>query len=107
MKGFKKNNAFNEIVASAKGETLVFTCLNYKQPWLSSLEEDGQAFYPLRDGSDESYRHIEGQYTQAAAVGNEVRIVIAPNESGKSRTMLLVVTAGDIFDHFRITQPAQ
>lgn len=106
-KGIKNDKGFIDVEASAEGDTLVFTCLNYRKPWLSSLEEEEQTYYPPRDGSDESYRHIEGQYMQAVAVGSEVRIVIAPNASGKSRKILLVVTAGDIFDHFRITQPTQ
>ena len=90
----------------ASGGSYKFHCKNYSGFWISSIEEDGQAFMPNLENND--WTDLTGQWSRVQCLPDgDLVVTFQPfsfYSSASQRTMNLSVTAGDIFCHFRFVQ---
>lgn len=89
-------------MVSPDGETISFTCKNYKGPWISgAFLADGTTIYP----DEGQFIKLDGEWFTASISGNKLTVVFSKNEEQDPRGCTLVVTAGDIFYTFKFSQP--
>lgn len=91
----------HSISVPVKGGSYLFTCRNYGCIWFSDLQENGD--YIVLD----DFYQIRGKWVTADVDNNVLTVTISPNDSGKQRTVLIGVSAGDIFDSFTFNQDFQ
>lgn len=98
-----------------EGGTYVFTCKNYSGIWLSHATEitgnEKNIFYAGEQKDANGAYDFNNITTTWAAIKSEegkLIVTIAPNETATSRTLEVVVTAGDVFDYFEFRiQPSE
>ena len=86
----------------ASGGTFVFTCKNYK-PWIAGIADNNNGLgYPI----DISEMHnFEGTWFGVICNQYDVTIRFDPLSAEEdSRELKVMLTAGDIFDHFTFRQ---
>ena len=98
------------VTVPQQGGTYQFTCTNYEGFWLAGLEEqtfdpDNKREVTIYSYPDDTYRTIKGVWADATVQGNVMTVTVSANDTGKSRTAVVMPTGGDIFDHFRFSQP--
>lgn len=91
------------ISVPAEGGTYEFTCTNYGKFWFSSVQEDGKYVEP---GYYDAIR-IVGKWSWAEVKENVMTVIISPNTTDNRRSVVIVTTAGDIFDYFTFNQAGQ
>lgn len=92
------------------GETFSLQVNNYDGWWLSSLSEkigqNGEFKLNKQSRKNNPKLSKDGWY-QVEVDSNKVKCVISENDQAAPRTILLVMTGGDIFQTFYIVQAAE
>ena len=91
-----------KITAPAERGTYKLVCINYGGPWISSVTSPDTTIYGL--SKEQDFHHIQYDWYDVLAKGNTFYITLLPNTTGKERKLSIVVTAGDVFDHVKVTQ---
>lgn len=96
------------LVAATGGE-LTFSCKNYQHPWISEALYAGEYYNP--DVQDDEHHTINRQklsldWFKAEIKDNLLKVTFEPNQEATEKTILLYVTAGDIFYPFTFKQSA-
>ena len=90
----------------ASGGSYKFHCKNYSSFWISSIEEGGDTYQPGLENND--WQDLSGQWSHVQCLPDGDLVVtfqpLSFYSSASQRTMMLVVTAGDVFYGFRFIQ---
>ena len=102
LSGLAKENG--TYVVPADGGTYAFECKNYSAPWLSGILADGEpVYYP--GGKQDDFHSFTGDWFSVLCDHATVTVTIQPlDEATDSRSLNVVVTAGDIFDSIDFVQ---
>lgn len=85
-------------IVPASGGTYTFTCQNYK-PWIDYCN---YGFYEMAVSSS---THVIGEWFEVECVDHDVIVTFQPlDDLSKSRSLTVVMTAGDIFDQLVFEQ---
>ena len=91
-------------IVPASGGTYTFECKNYMAPWINTVMEDGVADYSLYEISNDFHKYT-GNWFEVRCINADLVVTIAPLEADNpTRSLTVVVTAGDIFDTFVFQQ---
>ena len=95
------------ITVPSQGGSYIFVCTNYNSPWTCSVAEyvNGTMEY-AEHIYDDNWKGFITPYLDAEWQDNILTVTVSPNTTGKERTMMVEVTAGDIFDDFTFKQVA-
>lgn len=105
-----KEDGMRLVVVPQTGGTYEYTCRNYKSFWLEYVIETTEkptgnlwqfnGLYNTYRHEDTNPLHISSPATEVNANDNKLSISVKPNDTGKTRYIMVTVTAGDIFDQF-------
>ncbi len=92
----KDRNKCKYINVPAEGGTYVFHCKNYSDFWISDIGVNGRDVFNHMD----DFKTCKGDWGSVECKSNILTVIISPKYIEKSDTIIVGVTAGDIFDSF-------
>ena len=89
-----------ELNVDAEGGSCLFVCKNYKHYWIASVKEEG-VFKEITSGEE-----FKGDWYLIKVEDHQLKVIINRNETGASRSFMVSVEAGNVFDEFKFVQDA-
>ena len=109
-----KKDGMNYVLVPQTGGTYEYTCRNYKSFWLEDVIESTETptgnpwqfkgLYDIYQRKDDNLYNISSPATEVNANDDKLSISVKPNDTGKTRYIMVRVSAGDIFDQFLYRQ---
>ena len=109
VKSMKKDGV-KYVLVPQTGGTYEYTCRNYKSFWPEVVIESTEMptgnpwqfedLYDIYQRKDDNFYNISSPSTEVSVKDAKLTITVKPNDTGKTRYIMVTVSAGDIFDKF-------